>query len=114
MLPYYNSTFSLGPIPILVDNTGGGAITIAHVDCDGDNEDGRGGVCRAAKSGERLDRPRNIVSNNARTRTSSCQEMHENYHQNTLRPLFVLFRSSGVTIGSEIRKFKLSLWTHNS
>ena len=43
------ATFSLGPI--LVDHAGGGAVTIVHSDCDGGDEDGRGGVRRAAKSG---------------------------------------------------------------
>ena len=49
LLPYYDRTFSLGPI--LVDHAGGGAVTIVHSDCDGGDEDGRGGVRRAAKSG---------------------------------------------------------------
>ena len=59
MLLYYNGTFSLGPM--LVDRAGGGAITIAHADYNGGNEDGRGGVCRAAKPCEHRDRPRNTV-----------------------------------------------------
>ena len=49
LLPYYNRTFSLGPI--LVDHAGGGAIVTVHSDCDGGDEEGRGGVRCAAKSG---------------------------------------------------------------
>ena len=49
LLPSYNRTFSLDPIP--VDHAAGGAIAIVHGNCDGGNEDGRGGMRRAANSG---------------------------------------------------------------
>ena len=49
LVPARCVAFSLGPM--LVDHAVDGAITIAHGDCDGGDEDGQVGVRRASKPG---------------------------------------------------------------